>query len=285
MSDEASVKPDARVRSNLAIRLTTAAVVSPLLLWLLFWGPAWGWFLMIWAATGLAAFEVFSMTHPRDPVSRGIGVVTSLAVCGVVYFYTSDARVLLTLVFVTTLVGMFVPLWRLGEVHEAGHRMMAGIAVPWYIALLGSLALIRRDMGEQGAGYVLMTLMFAWMADTGGFFAGRSFGKHRLYPKVSPNKTWEGFAGALVGAAFGAALAHFWYLPAIPLAHALLLAVVAGGLGQLGDLTESLLKRATDVKDSGNIIPGHGGLLDRVDALLVASSVVYLYVMWIGKGT
>lgn len=271
--------------SNLTIRLTTAAVVSPLLLSLLFWGPAWGWFLLIWAATGLAAFEVFSMTHPRDGVSRAVGVVTSLCVCAVVYFFTFDARALLTLIFVTTLLGMFLPLWRLGEIQGAGHRLMAGIAAPWYLALLCSLALIRRDMDEQGPGYVLMTLMFAWMADTGGFFAGRSFGKHRLYPKVSPNKTWEGFAGALGGAALGAALAHFWFLPTIPLGHALPLALVAGGLGQLGDLAESLLKRATDVKDSGHIIPGHGGLLDRVDALLVASSVVYLYVLWIGKGT
>ncbi len=275
-------KSGRHVSSNLTIRLTTAAVVSPLLLWLLFFGPAWGWFLLIAAATGLASFEVFAMTHPDDAVSRAVGVLSSVVVCVVLYFFAQDARALLTLVLVTSVVNTLVPLWRLGDIKTAGFRMMAGIAGPWYLGLLCSLALIRRDMGELGAEYVLMTLMFAWMADTGGYFGGRAFGKHKLYPSVSPKKTWEGLAGAMLGSAVGALLAHFWYLPEIPLAHALPLSLVAGGLGQLGDLAESLLKRSTDVKDSGTLIPGHGGLLDRVDALLMAATVVYLYILWVG---
>ncbi len=268
--------------SNLTIRLTTAAVVSPLLLWLLFFGPAWGWFLLIAVATCLASSEVFAMTHPDDRVSQAVGVFSSVAICVVLYFFSTDARIVLTLLLATTIINTLVPLFRVGNIGTAGLRMMAGIAGPWYMALLCPLALIRRDMGELGAEYVLMTLMFAWMADTGGYFGGRAFGKHPLYPKVSPKKTWEGLVGAMVGAAFGALLAHFWYLPEIPLWHALPLSIVAGGLGQLGDLAESLLKRSTDVKDSGTLIPGHGGLLDRVDALLMACSVVYLYVLWMG---
>jgi len=125
-------------------------------------------------------------------------------------------------------------------------------------------------------------LMFAWLADTGGYFFGRFFGKTKLYEAVSPKKTRAGFVGALVGAAAGASLASFWYLPSLPIAHSLPLAIVAGGLGQLGDLVESLLKRSTGIKDSGSIVPGHGGLLDRVDALLFASPLVYLYALWAG---
>jgi phosphatidate cytidylyltransferase len=86
--------------------------------------------------------------------------------------------------------------------------------------------------------------------------------------------------GAILGAVSGALLAHFWYLPSIPLWHALTLAVVAGTAGQLGDLGESLLKRSTGVKDSGEIVPGHGGMLDRLDALFVTSALVYLYTRW-----
>jgi phosphatidate cytidylyltransferase len=94
---------------------------------------------------------------------------------------------------------------------------------------------------------------------------------------VSPKKTRAGFVGALVGASVGAVLASLWYLPALPLAHALPLGLFAGALGQMGDLVESLLKRSTGIKDSGGIVPGHGGMLDRIDALIVVSPIVYLY--------
>jgi phosphatidate cytidylyltransferase len=260
----------------------TAAVVSPLLLWLLFFGPAWGWFLLIFAATGIAAAELFAMTHPNDRVLRIAGVGVCLAVSTAVYWGADDPRVLLSVAFGATIVSLLLPLFRPGDIPTAGGRMMAGIAIPWYLALLTPLALIRKDMGALGPGYVLMTLMFAWMSDTWGYFVGRRWGKTPLYPSVSPKKTREGFVAALGGGLFGSCLAHFWYLPEIPLLHALALGLVASALGQAGDLAESLLKRSTDVKDSGNIIPGHGGLMDRIDALLIASSVVYTYTLWFG---
>jgi phosphatidate cytidylyltransferase len=127
-----------------------------------------------------------------------------------------------------------------------------------------------------------MTLMFAWMPDSAAYFAGRAFGRTKLYEAVSPKKTREGFVGGLLGGVVGALLAHFWYLPQIPLAHAVGLAVVCACVGQLGDLVESLLKRSTDIKDSGNILPGHGGLLDRIDGLLFVAPLVYLYALWLG---
>jgi phosphatidate cytidylyltransferase len=158
---------------------------------------------------------------------------------------------------------------------------MASAAGPLYIGgLLTTIALLRRDEADVGPHYVLMTLMFAWLGDTGGYFFGRFLGKRKLYEAISPKKTRAGFVGSLVGSAVGALLAHFWYLPSIPLLDALLLAVVGGALGQLGDLVESLLKRSTGIKDSGWIVPGHGGILDRIDALLVVSPIVYLYTLW-----
>jgi phosphatidate cytidylyltransferase len=167
------------------------------------------------------------------------------------------------------------------DLSLAARRIPALIATPIYAGMLPcTLALARRDAGDDGPGYVLMTLMFAWLADTGGYLAGRAFGKTKLYPLVSPNKTWEGLGGALVGAMLGGALAHFWYLPSIPLADALLLGLLGGALGQLGDLAESLLKRAANAKDSGWIVPGHGGLLDRIDGLLLVGPLVYAYLLW-----
>ncbi len=271
-------------KTNLAVRLITAAVVAPLLLGLMFYGPVWAWHLLVVAATAVAAQELFGMTHPGDGISQAIGVVMSVAVSLALYFFTQDARVLLTVLFVVPIVGTLVTLFRLGQIPTAAFRIMAFVAGPLYVGgLLSTIALLRRDLGDNGPHYVLMTLMFAWLGDTGGYFFGRFLGKTKLYEAVSPKKTRAGFVGSLVGSALGAVIAHFWFLPSIPLEHALPLAVVAGALGQLGDLVESLIKRSTGIKDSGWIVPGHGGILDRIDALLVVSPIVYMYALWTAR--
>jgi phosphatidate cytidylyltransferase len=267
-------------KSNLASRLTTAGVAIPVLTWLMYLGPNWGWCAVVTAGVWLAGWEALGMSHPGDAVSRFIGATQGAALALGAYLFTQDARVLITLLLISIVIGLLVPLWRLGEIHTAALRIFGGIAGPPYAALLIAIALLKRDQGEDGPGYVMMTLMFAWLADTGGYFAGRFLGKHKLYPSVSPNKTWEGFWGAVAGALVAACLAHFIYLRSIPLTHALGLALVSGVLGQLGDLAESLLKRSTSIKDSGGWLPGHGGMLDRVDALLVVGPLVWLYTVW-----
>jgi phosphatidate cytidylyltransferase len=271
--------------SNLKVRLLTAAVVVPPLLWLLFRGPAWGFFLLVLVATAIAADELFRMTHPADGVARAVGILTTLGASASLYLWGKDPRVLLTLLFVVPLLGLMVPLWRLGEIPTSALRTFAGVGAPFYIGgLLAALALVRRDAGAVGPEYVFMCLTFAWLADTGGYFFGRFLGKRKLYEAVSPKKTRAGFVGALLGAELGALLAHFAYLPSIPLGHALALGLVAGAFGQFGDLVESLLKRSTGIKDSGSIVPGHGGMLDRIDALIIVAPIVYLYVLWVGVG-
>lgn len=269
--------------SNLKIRLLTAAVVVPPLMWLLFRGPAYGFFLLVMLASAITADELFRMTHPGDVIARAIGIATTLGVSASLYLWGTDARVLLTLLFVVPLLGLMIPLWRLGDISTAALRTFAGVAGPLYIGgLLAALALVRRDAGAVGPHYVFMCLTFAWLADTGGYFFGRFLGKTKLYEAVSPKKTRAGFVGALLGAEVGGLLGHFFYLRSIPLAHVIPLALVCGALGQCGDLVESLLKRSTGIKDSGSIIPGHGGMFDRIDALLIVSPVVYLYFMWAG---
>ena len=271
-----------RVKSNLAIRLLTAAVVVPPLLGLLFKGPAWGFFALVLVATAVAASELFRMTHPDDLLARGIGIATALGACAVTYLCSNDPRALLGMVAVVTLVGLLTPLWRLGDMQTAALRMLAGVAGPFYIgSLLACLALLRREGGVDGGKLVFMSLTFSWLADTGGYFFGRFLGKSKLYEAISPKKTRAGFVGALVGATAGAVLASLWYLPALGLVPAVLLGLFAGAAGQMGDLVESLLKRSTGIKDSGGIVPGHGGMLDRIDALLFVSAWVYVYVLHI----
>lgn len=266
--------------SNLAVRLLTAAVVVPLLLLLLYRGPAWGLYLLILPASLIGTWELLGMTHRGDVVSQAIGLALAAASSAAVYF-GKDARYALTVLAVVPVVGPIATLLRLGDIKTAGLRAVTMSMAPLFVSMpLCWLAVVRRDVPD-GASYVVMTLMFAWFSDTGGYFAGRFLGKHKLYEAVSPKKTIEGAFGGLGGAVLGACLAHFWFLPRIPLVDALVLAVVAGALGQAGDLGESLVKRSMGVKDSGAIVPGHGGILDRIDALLLTSTVVYLYTLWI----
>jgi phosphatidate cytidylyltransferase len=268
--------------SNLLSRLVTAGAIVPILAWVLFFGPAWAWWVLVASAVVVSAMELFSMTDTGDPVAQAIHVATTLGVSIVVYVHSTDPVALLTVLLAVPLAGMLVPLWRLGDIKTAGLRQMAGIGGPLYIGVaLTTVAMLRHDMGSDGAGYVAMTLTFAWLGDTGAYFSGRYLGRAKLYPEISPGKTRAGFLGAMGGASVGALLAHFWYLPSIPLIDALGLAVVGGGMGQLGDLAESLLKRSSGMKDSGWILPGHGGLLDRIDALMIVSPIVYIYTLWL----
>jgi phosphatidate cytidylyltransferase len=271
-----------KANSNLAVRFATAGVGAPAILALLYFGPPWGFYLLVLPATLIGAWELFAMTHPRDRLSQALGVLVTAAASLATFFAEGDARVLVTLLVAVPLAGPLLTLARLGEMQTAALRACAMSMGPLFVGVpLTLLAVMRRDIGgAAGAGYVVMAIMFAWFGDTGGYFAGRFLGKRKLYEAVSPKKTVAGAFGGLGGSVLGAVLAHFWFLPSLPLAHGVVLALVAGAAGQAGDLGESVLKRSTGVKDSGAIVPGHGGILDRVDALLVTSAVTYLYTLW-----
>jgi phosphatidate cytidylyltransferase len=270
---------------NVFVRLATGFIGAPIILLLLYLGPAWGWLLFVAVAAAIGAYELFGMTHPGDRLGQVIGVVLTEAVIGVLWMAGDDARALLTLVVLAPIVGVLIVLARLGDIHTAAVRVMANTFGPLYVGgALGAIVLLRRDADvlgpHAGAGYVVVALSLSWASDTGAYFAGRFLGKHKLYEAVSPKKTVEGALGGLAASLLSAVVAHAWFLPSLPLGEGLVLALVAGGLGQAGDLGESLLKRSFGVKDSGGIIPGHGGILDRVDALLVTAALTYLYVRW-----
>ena len=268
--------------SNLTLRLLSAAIAVPAILLLLYLGPPWGFYLLVLPATLIGCLELFTMTHAGDRIAQAVGVAISAAVSLAIYaFGVGDSRVLLTLLVVVPALGPLVTLVRLGDLSTAALRAFALSIGPLFVAApLTLLALMRRDFGREGPGLVVLSLMFSWWGDTGGYFAGRYLGKRKLYEAVSPKKTVEGAIGGLAGSVLGAVVASLWYLPRLPLTHSIPLAIVAGVLGQAGDLGESLIKRSVGVKDSGAIVPGHGGILDRVDALLLTSVTVYLYAVW-----
>ena len=268
-------------KSNLLVRLATGMTGAPLILVLLYLGPPWGWLLFVSVAASIGAYELFSMTHGDDRASRVIGILLTLAVIGVLWSFGTDARVLVTLLVGLPAIAIFLVLARLGDIHTAAVRVMANAFGPLYLGGgLGSAILLRRDAGPDGPSFTVLALTLAWLSDTGAYFAGRFLGKHKLYEAVSPKKTVEGALGGLLSGLLGAVVMHFTFLRSLPLGHTVVLALVAGALGQAGDLGESLLKRSFGVKDSGGIVPGHGGILDRVDALLVTGTITYLYVLW-----
>jgi phosphatidate cytidylyltransferase len=251
--------------SNLAVRLATAAIGLPVVLGVLYVAPPWGFYLVVLPAALVGVYELLSMTHPGDPVARTVGVLASLGASLTVYTRTGDARAILTVLLAFPLLGPFVTLFRLGALETAALRACALSFAPLFVAVpLTLLAVMRRTMGATGAGAVLLALGLAWFADTGAYFAGRFLGQHKLYEIVSPNKTVEGAVGGLAASVVWSVGASASYLRgALPPTHAIVLGLVAGALGQFGDLSESVLKRSTGVKDSGAIVPGHGGMLDR----------------------
>ena len=135
---------------------------------------------------------------------------------------------------------------------------------------------IDRTLSTHLLGFFFLILMGS---DTGAYYAGRAFGKHKLAPKVSPGKTWEGAAGGMLASLLVAALAHFWFFPELSLSAALPLAAVMNVLGVVGDLSESALKRGANAKDAAQILPGHGGFLDRLDSLLFNAPLLYYFAL------
>ncbi len=129
--------------------------------------------------------------------------------------------------------------------------------------------------------WLMFALAINWVGDAAAYYVGRSFGRHRLAPRVSPNKSWEGAAASVTAAALFGWLFLRLVLPAAPAWQAIAVAAAANVAGQLGDLVESAIKRGADVKDSGTILPGHGGFLDRIDSTLFALPVVYLYLRFV----
>ncbi len=152
-----------------------------------------------------------------------------------------------------------------------------------YLGWLGSYLVALRKLDE---GAYLVMLMYGCVAfsDSAAYFVGRTWGKHKLSPRVSPKKTWEGYAGSVVGGVlFGAVVGGLVHSDVMTAGHGAVIGLLIGTLGTAGDLGMSAIKRQVGAKDSSHLIPGHGGILDRIDSVLVAAAVSYYYLIWVVK--
>ncbi len=266
--------------SNLALRLLTAAVGIPIILWMLFYAEPFVFSAFGVFAAAVAATELAAMALEGERV-LSIWLVIATAAANAVLTFAPTGEALTALLLGLFVMGPLVVLARPDPLEKAALRMGWLIAGPIYIG--GAIAAIAKlhHLVEGGGTWVVLAMALAWGSDTGGYFAGRAFGKHKLYEKISPKKTIEGSIGGLAAVVAMALAVHFLWLPSLTPLHAVVLALVAGATGQAGDLCVSVIKRSTGVKDSGWIIPGHGGLLDRIDALMFTAAVTLAYTTWV----
>jgi len=277
---EAKEKEEKKGPSNLVVRFMTAAVGIPVILWMLFWAPSWIFSAFGVFASGVAANELARMTQPESRGLQAWMIVVTMAVNAVLVFFPSTDA-LLAVMFGLLVSGPLALLFSPDPMETAARRMGWLIGGPIYIAgSLGALAMLHH-LDASGGVWVVLAMALAWGSDTGGYFAGRFLGKHKLYEKISPKKTIEGSIGGLAAIVAMALAVHFLWLPSLTPLHAVVLALGAGALGQAGDLCISVIKRSTGVKDSGNIVPGHGGLLDRIDALMFTGTATFVYTSWV----
>jgi phosphatidate cytidylyltransferase len=265
---------------NLVLRVASAAFLAPLVILAISWPRTLPLEIAVHAAVVLALGEFYWMVLRGDPVwmrvcGIGLGLLVSLAVawCG------APTGVLAALVL-GTVVAAILHLYRFGELETVAARLGLMVFGFLYVPLLLTpLTLLRRL--PDGSDWVYLTLTLTFFCDTGAYVAGRMFGRHKLYPAVSPKKTMEGAVGGLLFAFGAGALAHFWYMPQLGWGDAAAVTLPGAAVSMVGDLVESMVKRSQGVKDSGRLLPGHGGILDRIDALLFSTPFVYLYATYV----
>jgi phosphatidate cytidylyltransferase len=298
---EPAKKPanDAFVRNTLA-RFATAAIGIPILLWMLFWAPWWVFPAFCLLAILRASHELLRMTMVGTPLLYAWGMFAALALaCANLAALLAGtnlpehaelfralgvpadgaygiALAAMATTTVITAVSVLLPLVHPEPNDQAGLRLAWLVAGPMYVGVL--LAAVPGLFLVTHGTWVVLAMGLAWGSDTGAYFAGRFFGKRKLAPSISPAKTVEGAIGGMLASILVAVIWQVvWLHDELPLWHAVPLAMVANVLGQSGDLVESLIKRSTGVKDSGSILPGHGGLLDRIDALMFTAVTCLVY--------
>jgi phosphatidate cytidylyltransferase len=265
---------------NLMVRLTTAFVLLPLVLWLIWQGGLYIAILLGVAAGGCALeLNLLPASLPKQPGGReGItgGAIVSVGAAFLLpILHENNFAPLELLLSAVVIVALADALIFEQHIPDAPRRVGLAVLGAVYPGLLISALVPLRQL-PLGFWWVLLALTVTWANDTGAYFAGRAFGKHKLYPRISPSKTWEGAIGGSLASIAGACVVQQVWLHTLSLSGAALIGAGAAVLGPLGDLSESMLKRAFGAKDSGKLLPGHGGLLDRLDALLFNAPFVLL---------
>jgi phosphatidate cytidylyltransferase len=260
-----------------------ALVAIPIMVATIVWLPSWVFLLLVGTAALLAADELLAMARGAGlPVGRTIPLMAVAGVLAAAWIGGLAGTLVATIAVVLVL-----PTAQLAQpTAPAGGLCGSAVAVmtTLYIGLCGaSLGWLRVLPGDDvGIRLVFFFLASIWAGDSGAYYLGSSLGRHKMSPRISPNKTWEGLAGGVVATFIAAAAAKLVFGLDFSWPHTAALAAILAAAAPLGDLIESQFKRDTMVKDSSGLIPGHGGLLDRTDSLFFSAPPVLAYVLAAG---
>jgi phosphatidate cytidylyltransferase len=280
-------------------RLITAAIALPVLIASIIFPPLKILFVVLAVAAVVVALYEFWFLSKRVGARPDVVVGFAATAALFVVFFFNWLELLYLIVPLFVVAALAAEMLRGAPFDKMVLSVGSTVLGVLYVAFLGAhLIGVRTGFQEVyvqpetfvvGAAYVSKTLSTHLLAffflvlmgsDTGAYYTGRALGRHKLAPTVSPGKTWEGAAGGMAASLVAAALAHYWFFPELQLGAALGLAAVMNVLGVVGDLTESALKRGANAKDAAQILPGHGGLLDRLDSLLFNAPLIYYFALY-----
>jgi phosphatidate cytidylyltransferase len=269
MAEAAEKKPRRFVRE------ITSFIAAPFIIWAIGWAPRPWYVGMIVVVAVLALIEFLTLGEKKGyPILKAPSVVLMLVLLST--FIAAAVSVEFAVFAILLLIPAFY-VFSSRPLEQALPGTAVCVLGTLYVGMLsGSLLRLRLDF-EVGAQLVFFLLLVVWLGDAGAYYVGRSLGRRKLSPRVSPKKTIEGGLGGMATSLVAATVIHFTFLPEFPLVHALIAAALLSVAGVVGDLAESLWKRSADVKDSGTLIPGHGGFLDRFDSILFTAPILYTY--------
>lgn len=266
----------------LRTRLLSAAVFIPIAVALMWIGGA------LYAAVVMIALAVCGWEFARLPLRTELRLNAFVIVGGILALLSLQVfqlhALLLPLLSLLLLSNLAVMIARYGAEDYAALRFGLNVAAALYIGGLGMHLLALRQL-EHGNYWVIVTVVSTGMGDVGAYFVGSWCGRHKLAPKLSPNKTWEGYFGGVIFAVLSGVLLGWLFAPVVRPLDGALIGALVGVFSPLGDVGMSAFKRSAAVKDFGGIVPGHGGALDRFDTLLIGGTLGYYYILWFVLGT
>ena len=271
-------------------RILVAVVGIPLLLAVLCWAPDWATALLLAALSVIAAHELLTAVCGAEKAKRwtALPAVTGALVIAAVYFsgeHYADSpagtvlRWLIAAAVLALLLASVLTYGRPGALvlQDVCVMAVAGLVIPWAFSCMLQLRML-----PHGAGMVLMPLVAAFCSDSAALFTGMACGRHKMAPLVSPHKTVEGALGGIAGGVVGMVIFRivFYFCTLVPLhiGWCVVIGLAGALLGELGDLSFSVIKRQVGIKDYGRLLPGHGGVLDRVDSVLFAAPMIWMIV-------